>query len=92
MLCQVRTAQYLSWSFIIGGLLYLLHQRRKKTPYGRYVESCSPGVMVPAKLAWLIQELPSFLVPVLLLLTTESSAGLGRTLLLWTFILHYFHR
>lgn len=92
MLCQEYTIHNLSWGFIIGGVLYLLHQVNTHTPYGRYVELQHPGVMVPAKAAWLIQELPSFLVPVLLMLTTESSTGLGRYILLWTFILHYFQR
>ncbi|XP_036413406.1 3-oxo-5-alpha-steroid 4-dehydrogenase 2a [Colossoma macropomum] len=92
MLCQERTILYLSWGFIIGGFFYLLRQMTTHTPYGRYVEPHSSGVMVPAKAAWLIQELPSFLVPTLLLLTTESSSGLGRGLLLSTFILHYFQR
>lgn len=92
MLCQEGTIHTLSWSFIIGGFLYLLRQMTTHTPYGRYVELQDPGVMVPAKAAWLMQELPSFLVPVLLMLTTGSSTDLGRYLLLWTFILHYFQR
>ncbi|KAG9262633.1 3-oxo-5-alpha-steroid 4-dehydrogenase 2 [Astyanax mexicanus] len=92
MLCHDSTIHNLSWGFIIGGFLYLLHQVNNPTPYGRYVELQHPGVMVPAKAAWLIQELPSFLVPVLLMLTTESSTDLGRYILLWTFILHYFQR
>ncbi|XP_022530259.2 3-oxo-5-alpha-steroid 4-dehydrogenase 2a [Astyanax mexicanus] len=92
MLCHDSTIHNLSWGFIIGGFLYLLHQVNNHTPYGRYVDLQHPGVMVPAKAAWLIQELPSFLVPVLLMLTTESSTDLGRYILLWTFILHYFQR
>ncbi|KAL7852354.1 hypothetical protein SRHO_G00181390 [Serrasalmus rhombeus] len=92
MLCQERTILYLSWGLIIAGFLYFLHQMTTHVPYGRYVEPHSPGVMVPAKAAWLIQELPSFLVPMLLVLTTESLSDLGRSLLLCTFVLHYFQR
>ncbi|XP_026869507.1 3-oxo-5-alpha-steroid 4-dehydrogenase 2a isoform X2 [Electrophorus electricus] len=92
MLCQERTVHYLSWGFIVGGVLYLLRQTSTHTPYGRYVDSGARGLTVPAKAAWLIQELPSFLVPMVLLLTTESSADVGRTILLWTFCLHYFQR
>ncbi|XP_062866107.1 3-oxo-5-alpha-steroid 4-dehydrogenase 2a [Trichomycterus rosablanca] len=92
MLCQERTVHYLSWSLIIGGLLYFLRQIGTHTPYGRYVEVGGRNVMVPAKVAWLVQELPSFLIPVLLMLSTESTTGLGRNLLLGTFCLHYFHR
>ncbi|XDV15646.1 hypothetical protein PO909_015683 [Leuciscus waleckii] len=92
MLCQENTIHYCSWVFVVGGLLYLLRQMTTHTPYGRYVDTKSPGMMVPARAGWFIQELPSFLVPVLLFLTTESLPGIGRHLLLWTFCLHYFQR
>lgn len=92
MLCQENTIHYCSWIFAVGGVLYLLRQMTTHTPYGRYVDTKSSGMMVPAKAGWLIQELPSFLVPVLLFLTTESLQGIGRHLLLWTFCLHYFQR
>ncbi|KTF86347.1 hypothetical protein cypCar_00021981 [Cyprinus carpio] len=92
MLCQENTIHYCSWTFVVGGVLYLLRQITTHTPYGRYVDTKVPGMMVPAKAAWFFQELPSFLVPVLLFLTTESLPGIGRHLLLWTFCLHYFQR
>ncbi|XP_051559185.1 3-oxo-5-alpha-steroid 4-dehydrogenase 2-like [Myxocyprinus asiaticus] len=92
MICQENTIYYSSWAFVVGGLLYLLRQMSTHTPYGRYVDTNIPSVMVPAKAGWFIQELPSFLVPVLLLLTTESFPGMGQHLLLWTFCLHYFQR
>ncbi|XP_055060470.2 3-oxo-5-alpha-steroid 4-dehydrogenase 2a [Misgurnus anguillicaudatus] len=92
MICQESTVQYGSWVFIIGGLLYLLRQMTTHTPYGRYVDTKTPGIMVSAKAGWFVQELPSFLVPVLLLLMTESFSGMGRILLLCTFCLHYFQR
>ncbi|KAG1956148.1 3-oxo-5-alpha-steroid 4-dehydrogenase 2a isoform X2 [Pimephales promelas] len=92
MICQENAIHYCSWGFVVSGLLYLLRQLTAHTPYGRYVDTKSPGVMVPARAGWFIQELPSFLVPVLLFLTTESLPGIGRHLLLWTFCLHYFQR
>lgn len=92
MICQENTIHYGSWAFVVGGLLYLLRQMTTHTPYGRYVDTKSPGIMVPARAGWFIQELPSFLVPVLLILTTECLPGIGRLLLLWTFCLHYFQR
>lgn len=92
MLCQENTIHYCSWAFAVGGVLYLLRQMTTYTPYGRYVDTKSSGMMVPAKAGWFIQELPSFLVPVLLFLTTESLPGIGRHLLLWTFCMHYFQR
>ncbi|MCI4393947.1 hypothetical protein PGIGA_G00163320 [Pangasianodon gigas] len=92
MQCMERSVCFLSWALIIGGVLYLLRQVKAHMQYGRYVETSAPGVMVPAKVAWFIQELPSVLVPVLLLLSTDTSRSLGRTVLISTFCLHYFHR
>ncbi|XP_027034713.1 3-oxo-5-alpha-steroid 4-dehydrogenase 2a isoform X1 [Tachysurus fulvidraco] len=93
MQCMETSLGFMSWSFIIGGVLYFLRQVKVNTQYGRYVETIkAPGVMVPSKIAWFIQELPSVLIPVFLLLTTDTLHGLGRDVLLWTFCLHYFHR
>lgn len=92
MICQENTVYYGSWAFIIGGLLYLFRQMTTYTPYGRYVDTKNTGLMVSAKSGWFIQELPSFLVPMLLVLTTESLSDMGRILLLCTFCLHYFQR
>ncbi|XP_076851300.1 3-oxo-5-alpha-steroid 4-dehydrogenase 2a [Brachyhypopomus gauderio] len=92
MLCQERTVHSLSWGYIVGGVLLVFHQRSSGTPYGRYVDAGGRSLMVPARLAWLVQELPSFLVPVLLLLSTESLTDVGRNILIWTFCLHYFQR
>lgn len=92
MQCMERTVGFLSWGLIIGGVLYFLRQVKTHTQYGRYVEACAPGVMVPARAAWFIQELPSALVPVFLLLTTDTPHSLGHSVLFWTFCLHYIHR
>ncbi|KAA0722007.1 3-oxo-5-alpha-steroid 4-dehydrogenase 2 [Triplophysa tibetana] len=92
MICQEHTVYYGSWAFVIGGLLYFFRQMTTHTPYGRYVDTKNTGLMVSAKTGWFIQELPSFLVPVLLVWSTESLSGMGRILLLCTFCLHYFQR
>ncbi|XP_064821362.1 3-oxo-5-alpha-steroid 4-dehydrogenase 2-like [Oncorhynchus masou masou] len=93
MECKENVIRYLSWGFIVGAVAYLLQQTRTQTPYGRYVTSDgTPGRTCPAKLAWFLQELPSFLVPMLLLLSTDTQPSLGKDLLLWTFCLHYFQR
>ncbi|XP_067115787.1 3-oxo-5-alpha-steroid 4-dehydrogenase 2-like [Osmerus mordax] len=93
MECRESFLQFLSWGLIFCALAYFVRQTKTHTPYGRYV-GCDgpPGRTCPAKLAWFLQELPSFLVPVLLVLTTDSQHSLGRNLLLWTFCLHYFQR
>ncbi|XP_029595248.1 uncharacterized protein LOC115178280 isoform X2 [Salmo trutta] len=93
MECKENVIHYLSWGFIVSGVAYLFRQTRFQTPYGRYVTSDgTPGRTCPAKLAWFLQELPSFLVPMLLLLSTDTQPSLGKDLLLWTFCLHYFQR
>nr|XP_020475960.1 3-oxo-5-alpha-steroid 4-dehydrogenase 2 [Monopterus albus] len=98
MECWDATLCYMSWAMIAAGVAHLWLQNHIQKKYGRYIQAgfrCCP-----AKMGWSIQELPSFLVPMLLLLLTEDpdagsgSSGLrrGRTLLLCTFTLHYFHR
>ncbi|KAK7929507.1 hypothetical protein WMY93_005902 [Mugilogobius chulae] len=57
--------------------------------YGRYARPSARTVS--ARLAWFLQELPSFLVPALMACVTDGDAQ-GRRLLLCTFTLHYFHR
>ncbi|KAM9454048.1 3-oxo-5-alpha-steroid 4-dehydrogenase 2a isoform 2-T2 [Clarias gariepinus] len=90
MECMERSVSLLSWTLIIGGVLYLLRQVKVAAQYGRYVKA--GGVMVPAKAAWFLQELPSLLVPVLLLLSNDSFPDLGRSVLVCIFCLHYFQR
>ncbi|KAM9857114.1 3-oxo-5-alpha-steroid 4-dehydrogenase 2-like [Aulostomus maculatus] len=94
MECRNSLVSYLSWFLIVGGVAYLLHQRRSCAPYGRFVTAgtrcCS------ARLGWFLQEVPAFLLPlVLLLLPDKPERGgnrAGMTLLLGTFMVHYFHR
>uniref|UniRef100_A0A8C4EG91 3-oxo-5-alpha-steroid 4-dehydrogenase n=2 Tax=Dicentrarchus labrax TaxID=13489 RepID=A0A8C4EG91_DICLA len=91
--CRDSVVSCLSWILITGGVAYLLHQTRNHTKYGRYVSA--EGRCCPAKLGWFLQEVPAFLVPLLLLLAEDpgtNRTGTGRTLLLCTFMLHYFHR
>ncbi|XP_029010484.1 3-oxo-5-alpha-steroid 4-dehydrogenase 2-like isoform X2 [Betta splendens] len=93
MQCQDAAVSALSWALVVGGALYLWHQTRSPAQYGRYASKRSR--CCSARLGWFLQELPSFLLPLVLLLRadgTGSRAGTGRTLLLCTFTLHYFHR
>lgn len=91
----------LSWLLLLMAVAFLWEQRRTRTAYGRYglpgYRCCS------AQLGWFLQELPSFLVPLLMLLpmllsrTDGADAPKGpdgsyRMLLLGAFMLHYFHR
>ncbi|XP_056267005.1 3-oxo-5-alpha-steroid 4-dehydrogenase 2a isoform X2 [Pseudoliparis swirei] len=88
MECRAAAVWSLSWALIVGGVAYLLRQTQSHTPYGRYRPAA--GRCRPARLAWFLQEVPAFLLPLLLLLVTGETTG--RTLLLSAFMLHYFHR
>nr|XP_040041500.1 3-oxo-5-alpha-steroid 4-dehydrogenase 2-like [Gasterosteus aculeatus aculeatus] len=101
MECQHAAVGALSWALLLGGAAYLLRQTRIPARYGRYVVAGARSC--PARLGWFLQEVPGLLVPLLLLLTGDrtgssgdrtGSSGdrTGRTLLLCTFVLHYFHR
>ncbi|XP_026179805.1 3-oxo-5-alpha-steroid 4-dehydrogenase 2-like isoform X2 [Mastacembelus armatus] len=97
MECRDAAVSYLSWTLIVGGAVYLWHQTRRHTEYGRYVSAHDR--CCPARLAWFVQEVPAFLLPLMQLLTGDRDidpgrTGLrtGRTLLFCTFMLHYFHR
>ncbi|XP_029906603.1 3-oxo-5-alpha-steroid 4-dehydrogenase 2a isoform X2 [Myripristis murdjan] len=94
MECQERLILSVSWTTIVCGVAFFWRQTtRYCAPYGRYVDAAGPpGRVCPAKLAWFLQELPAFLVPVLLVLSTEARSEQGKVLLLCTFCLHYFQR
>jgi len=78
----------------IGTLLYALviFIYHKPAPYGRHRKASSRGI--PASVAWVLQESPSFYVPVLLALHGPSPglSSTANTVLLGMFVLHYFHR
>uniref|UniRef100_A0A3Q2YW68 Uncharacterized protein n=1 Tax=Hippocampus comes TaxID=109280 RepID=A0A3Q2YW68_HIPCM len=58
-----------------------------QTCYGRHMMQTSPTRLVPARLAWFIQELPAILIPLLLMLTSHKPYSVGKMLLLGTFCL-----
>ncbi|XP_048863155.1 3-oxo-5-alpha-steroid 4-dehydrogenase 2-like [Brienomyrus brachyistius] len=92
MSCQQDVVYWCSWGLILASVAYFNRQRKTETPYGRYLDTSKPALMVPAKVAWFLQELPSFLVPMVLLYTADEVSAMGRNLLLSTFCLHYFQR
>ncbi|KAJ8246154.1 hypothetical protein GJAV_G00264230 [Gymnothorax javanicus] len=93
MTCSEMAVWGLSSVMIVVGFMYLLIQTRRPTPYGRYATALSAHcIMIPARMAWLIQELPSFLVPVALIWGSGSNFGTAHCLLSGTFCVHYFHR
>ncbi|CAG09532.1 unnamed protein product, partial [Tetraodon nigroviridis] len=60
--------------------------------YGRHMRPTPLLRTVPAPLAWFLQEMPAFLIPLLLTLTPHQASGTGKRLLLGTFVTHYFQR
>ena len=64
-------------------------------PYGRYKRG-GWGFLIPARAAWLAQELPSLLLPACLLATKAGATGCssdpGSMVLLFLFLAHYFNR
>uniref|UniRef100_A0AAQ6IBW5 3-oxo-5-alpha-steroid 4-dehydrogenase C-terminal domain-containing protein n=1 Tax=Anabas testudineus TaxID=64144 RepID=A0AAQ6IBW5_ANATE len=48
--------------------------------YGRHMGVCRPGKTIPAKLAWFLQEMPAFLIPLFLMLTSDKPFSMGKNL------------
>uniref|UniRef100_A0A4W5JBL6 Steroid 5-alpha reductase C-terminal domain-containing protein n=1 Tax=Hucho hucho TaxID=62062 RepID=A0A4W5JBL6_9TELE len=90
--CWDNLINTLSCVLFLVGVSHLV--RLNQAPYGRYLDlglsSSSMPRMVPARLAWFLQELPSLLVPLMMMTTTPNHTG--SSLLLGTFCLHYFQR
>ena len=51
-----------------------------------------PALRLNAKLAWIIQEMPAFVISILLLWEAKSSINLTQFLILGMFLIHYFNR
>jgi len=62
-------------------------------PYGRYATPTF-GPTVNAKIAWIVQESPAFVVPVILMITTANSqlTKFTNVCAMSLFLLHYFQR
>ncbi|XP_019726264.1 3-oxo-5-alpha-steroid 4-dehydrogenase 2 isoform X1 [Hippocampus comes] len=92
MYCNQDLLNYLSFGMVLAGLWHLYRHKKIQTCYGRHMMQTSPTRLVPARLAWFIQELPAILIPLLLMLTSHKPYSVGKMLLLGTFCLHYFYR
>ena len=86
-----------AWLEIAVGVTSIIASYFLTTPYGRYSRSVW-GFGVPAQLAWLLQECPSFLVPFSLFLASDSVKDLisinisPNIFLILMFMVHYFRR
>lgn len=92
MHCHRDLVNSLSLGFILAGFAHVVHHRKVQLSYGRHMRPTPQPKMVPAPLAWFLQEMPSFLIPLLLMLTSHEPSSTGKYLLLGTFVLHYFQR
>ncbi|CAJ1067710.1 -oxo-5-alpha-steroid 4-dehydrogenase 2b [Xyrichtys novacula] len=90
--CCEDLVRYLSFGMILMALGYLIHHRKAQTSYGRHMGISHPERMVPAAVAWFLQEMPALMIALLLLLTSHRPSSMGRNLLLGTFCVHYFQR
>ncbi|KAE8601753.1 hypothetical protein XENTR_v10013781 [Xenopus tropicalis] len=85
---------YMSLCLAIISVLFLIRQFTYPAAYGKHVATGKKqnGFMVPAKYGWFIQELPSFLVPVVVILYRQQCNSLGCKMLSFMFCGHYFQR
>ena len=80
------------WLLIIIGLVGAVYSLLYPIPYGRYA-TANWGFAIDAKIAWIIQESPSFCIPFLMLLSDSRRLTLTpNNVLLSMFLLHYFRR
>lgn len=96
--------EFLGWMLIFLGLVLVIFDLLNlRIPYGRYGSEENSlfaklgltRLKLPAKLAWFVMELPSFLIPLYLVLNVGGKY-VGQfnpnIVLLGMFILHYFNR
>jgi len=87
------SVQTVSYIFFFWGFSVLLSLQTTTAPYGRYSRP-GWGLSVPVKFAWIVQEVPSFLVPLYVIFKTDSpkSDNVLNQFAVGLFILHYFQR
>ncbi|CAJ0599840.1 unnamed protein product [Cylicocyclus nassatus] len=79
---------WLSWMMILGGVLTMVAlMLGMRAVYGRY--AAKSALVIPARLAWAVQEFPSFAIPAYYACECQSIAG---AIILALFIIHYFNR
>ncbi|XP_067844738.1 3-oxo-5-alpha-steroid 4-dehydrogenase 2-like [Heptranchias perlo] len=89
--CNENAVIFLSSTIILLGFYCCLKRGNKAILYGRY-RLQSSKILIPSKVGWFLQELPSFVVPILLIYQSGRLESLGSKLLLFLFCGHYCHR
>ncbi|XP_041104394.1 3-oxo-5-alpha-steroid 4-dehydrogenase 1 isoform X2 [Polyodon spathula] len=85
--------EWMAYVMVLMGLLSFLFSLFVNVPYGRYASS-KFGFPVSVKLAWFLQELPSLLVPIHVVVFTaaDRSSYLTNQVLIGMFLCHYIQR
>lgn len=100
---DLQILEGLCWFLLaLGVFLVLLYVLRVEVPYGRYGDNKGAlsyllltSFKVPAKVSWFFMELPSFVIPLYLVLNVGGKyvgAFNPNIVLLGMFLLHYFNR
>ncbi|XP_040285259.1 3-oxo-5-alpha-steroid 4-dehydrogenase 2 [Bufo bufo] len=94
MYCNQDLDFYMSIFLVTIGFLFFLKQGHEPAHYGKYILKTSKQthILFPAKLGWFIQELPSFLIPFVVILYNQACDTMGCKMLLFMFCGHYFQR
>ncbi|XP_006835225.1 PREDICTED: 3-oxo-5-alpha-steroid 4-dehydrogenase 2 [Chrysochloris asiatica] len=94
MSVECHQSLVLAGSAYLAALGALVLYFRKPAGYGKHLENRMPvGICLPARAAWFLQELPSFVVPAgILALQSYSLFRTPELVLLGLFCAHYFHR
>lgn len=83
----------LAGSAALAALGALVLYQREPSSYGKYTGSLAAAPHLPAGAAWFLQELPSFVLPVgMLVRQSRALSGPPAAVLLGLFCAHYFHR
>ncbi|KAL8603212.1 hypothetical protein ACOMHN_025227 [Nucella lapillus] len=84
---------FMAYTLLISGLFTCVSLQFVSAPYGRYSRS-GWGFEIPGRFAWLVQELPALVVPLLLLVFSDcpQSGQWRNQVVLGLFLIHYFQR
>ncbi|OWF54338.1 3-oxo-5-alpha-steroid 4-dehydrogenase 1-like [Mizuhopecten yessoensis] len=85
--------EVVSYVYVFWAVVVFISLQFVNAPYGRYTRG-GWGLQINGKLAWFLQEIPSILVPLYLLLITDSPriSHTPNRILLSCFIIHYLQR
>ncbi|WKX99923.1 hypothetical protein Q1695_014639 [Nippostrongylus brasiliensis] len=88
MTSELELITWLSIAMMLTGVIVMAALMLGfKSYYGRYTVHSS--YTIPARIAWFVQELPSFIIPVYYAIGCQSIAG---GVVLAAFLIHYFNR